>query len=188
MSKKEESTSNDLGNQSYSASEAEAAAFDINPYLIELMWSEPFYARVLRGITKKRADFIPTAGVMVKDGDVTYLYNPRFIASLIKDEGVQKVKGLNIHECLHLVYNHCSERKLEPFLIWNYATDCAINSVIPRDALPDCGIVPGERLRPLTADQLEKLPKERIERFDRMSDFIESLPKGLSSEEYFALF
>ena len=185
---KNETTANDLGNERYSATEAEAAAFDMNPYLVELMWSEPFYAQILRGITKRRSDKIPTAGVMVKDGEVTYIYNPRFVASLAKDEGEKKIKGLNIHECLHLVYSHCSERKLEPFRIWNYATDCAINSVIPRELLPDCGIIPGEGFTELTDEQKEEMETEQIERYQRMSDFVENLPKGLSSEEYFALF
>ena len=185
---KAENTATDLGNERYSATEAEAAAFDMNPYLVELMWSEPFYAQILRGITKKRTEDIPTAGVMVKDGEVTYIYNPRFAASLAKDEGKKKIKGLNIHECLHLVYNHCSERKMEPHRIWNYATDCAINSVIPRELLPDCGIIPGEAFTPLTDEQKEKMKPEQIERFERMSAFIANLPKGLSSEEYFALF
>ena len=188
MTAKNENTSTDLGNERYSATEEEAAAFDMNPFLVELMWSEPFYARILRGITKKRTDQIPTAGVMVKEGEVTYLYNPRFAASLAKDEGVKKIKGLNIHECLHLVYAHCSERKLTPHRIWNYATDCAINSVIPRELLPDCGIIPGEGFTPLTDEQKEKMEAEQIERFERMSAFVEALPKGLSSEEYFARF
>jgi len=185
---KNENTSTDLGNERYSATDAETQAFDINPYLVELMWSEPFYARILRGITKKSSEQIPTAGVMVRDGEVTYIYNPRFLASLVKDEGPKKVKGLNIHECLHLTFLHCSERKMNPHLIWNYATDCAINSIIPRELLPDCGIIPGEGFTPLTDEQKEKLTEERIAKYQRMSDFIETLPVGLSSEEYFALF
>ncbi len=185
---KNENTSTDLGNERYSATEAEAAAFDLNPYLVELMWSEPFYARILRGITKKRTEQIPTAGVMVRDGDVTYIYNPRFAASLVKDEGVKKIKGLNMHECLHLVYGHCGDRKLNPHLIWNYATDCAINSVIPRELLPDCGIIPGEAFTELTAEQIEKMGETRVAKYQRMSAFIEALPSGLSSEQYFALF
>ena len=188
MTAKNENTATDLGNERYSATDAETAQFDLNPYLVELMWSEPFYAKILRGITKRRTEQIPTAGVMVKDGEITYLYNPRFAASLVKDEGAKKIKGLNIHECLHLVYEHCSERKLTPHRIWNYATDCAINSVIPRELLPDCGIIPGEAFTPLTAEQKEEMKTEQIERYARMSEFIELLPKGLSSEEYFARF
>jgi predicted metal-dependent peptidase len=185
---KKENTSTDLGNERYSATDAEAAAFDLNPFLVELMWSEPFYARILRGITKKRTEAIPTAGVMVQKGDVTYFWNPKFLASLLKDEGAKKIKGLNIHECLHLTFDHCSERKMEPHIIWNYSTDCAINSVIPRELLPDCGIIPGEGFTELTEEQIEKMGPERVAKYDRLSTFIEALPKGLASEEYFALF
>ena len=188
MAAKSENTSNDLGNELYSATDAETANFDMDIHMIELMWSEPFYAQILRGITKRRTESIPTAGVMVQEGEVTYLYNPRFAASLAKDEGTKKIKGLNIHECLHLVYDHCSERKLEPHRIWNYATDCAINSVIPRELLPNCGIIPGEGFTPLTDEQIENMAEERVDRYNRMSDFVEALPKGLSSEEYFAMF
>lgn len=188
MSKKDNSTSTDLGNQNYSATDAETEAFDINPYMIELMWSEPFYAKVLRGVTKKRTEKVPTAGVSIYEGDVSFWYNPRFCASLIKDEGVEKIKGLALHECMHLVYNHCSERKLEPFLIWNYATDCAINSIIPTELLPECGIIPGKAFKELSEEDKAKMDEERIERYDRMSAFVAALPTGLSSEEYFALF
>lgn len=165
----------------------EAAAFDIEPHLISLMWDEPFYSKVLRGITKKRTEEIPTAGVLVKDGHVQFFWNPYFLASLVK-EGPNKIKGLNIHECLHLVFEHCTERKHDPHIIWNYATDCAINSLIPEDYLPECGIIPGKAFTPLTPEQLEKMTPEAVANYTKMSDFIEALPKGLASEEYFARF
>ena len=171
----------------HGVTDAEAAAFDIEPHLINLMWDEPFYSKVLRGITKKKEDTIPTAGVMVRDGYVTMVWNPHFLTSLLT-EGKDKVKGLMIHECLHLVFEHCTERKHDPHIIWNYATDCAINSLIPRDFLPNCGIIPGEAFTELTAEQKEKMSPEAMERYQRMSDFIEQLPVGLSSEEYFTLF
>ena len=53
----------------YNCTDAEAAAFDLDPHLLSLMWDEPFYAAVLRGITKVRSEELPTAGVSVKDGD-----------------------------------------------------------------------------------------------------------------------
>ena len=167
--------------------EAEAAAFDFEPHLINLMWDEPFYSKVLRGITKKRSTEIPTAGVMVRDGHVQMFWNPYFLVSMTK-EGPNKVKGLLIHECLHLVFDHCVGRKHDPHIIWNYSTDCAINSLIPLEFLPECGIIPGEAFTPLTAEQLETMKPEQVANYQKMSDFIEALPKGLSSEEYFARF
>ena len=52
----------------------------------------------------------------------------------------KQVKGLLKHECYHLVFEHTTQRKHEPHIIWNYGTDCAINSVIPEDELPECGL------------------------------------------------
>jgi predicted metal-dependent peptidase len=185
---KTKGTSTDLGNSRYSATEAEAAKFDLEPHLVRLMWDEPFYSKVLRGISKIKTNEIPTAGVSVRDGKVQFYWNPRFCASIIKDGGSDKVKGLSIHECLHLVFDHCVGRKKDPHVIWNYATDCAINSLIPRHFLPDGGIVPGEAFTPLTEEQKEKMDDKRIASYERLSDFIESLPLKLASEEYFALF
>ncbi len=185
---KTEGTATDLGNERYSATEAEAAKFDLEPHLVRLMWDEPFYSKVLRGITKTKTESIPTAGVSVREGKVQFFWNPRFCASIIKDGGSDKVKGLAIHECLHLVFDHCVGRKKDPHIIWNYATDCAINSLIPRAFLPDGGIVPGEAFTDLTPEQMEKMGAERVAKYQRMSDFIANLPTGLASEEYFALF
>jgi predicted metal-dependent peptidase len=162
--------------------------FDLQPHLINLMWDEPFYSKVLRGITKKKGREVSTAGVLVKDGNAQLFWNPAFFNKIVDEGGPQKVKGLMIHECLHLVFEHCTERKHEPHIIWNYATDCAINSLIPRALLPDGGIVPGQGFTELTAEQKEKMPQEVQDRYERMSAFIEALPLGLSSEEYFALF
>jgi len=166
---------------------AEAAAFDIEPHLINLMWDEPFYSKVLRGITKKKTEEIPTAGVLVKDAHVQMYWNPYFLASLLL-EGKDKIKGLCIHECLHLVFEHCTERKHEPHIIWNYSTDCAINSLIPREFLPDNGIHPSEAFPDLTAEQLATMKPEAVANYQKMSAFIEALPRGLASEEYFARF
>ena len=56
-------------NPSRLASEAAAAAFDLDPHLVKLMWDEPFYSNILRRVTKVRTNSIPTAGVLAKDGD-----------------------------------------------------------------------------------------------------------------------
>ena len=187
MAKDSKTTETDLNTGLYTVSAEEAAKFDIEPHLLNLMWDEPFYAHVLRGITKVKTDMLPTAGVAVKDGDVKFYWNPRFLATLAK-VSAGKVKGLNIHECLHLVFQHCTERVREPHLVWNYSTDCAINSNIPRDLLPDCGLIPGEAFQALKPEEAAKMTQEQIARRQKMSDFIRDLPKGLSSEEYFSRF
>ena len=119
------STANDalIGRE---VTEAEAKAFDLAPHLISLMWDEPFFARVLRGITKIKTDAIPTAGVLAKDGDIRFWWNPKFLAGLTAPE----IKGLIKHECYHLVFDHTTSRRRAPHIVWNYATDLAINSLI----------------------------------------------------------
>ena len=172
----------------YSATEAEAAAFDMDRYMVRLMWDEPFYAKVLRGINKKKTDQIPTAGVAVVDGQVTYFWNPMFVASLEKDEGSDKIIGLTIHECLHLAYDHCTDRahKDHP-RVWNYATDLAINCQIPLDKLPSCGIWPGKEFEPVKEEIREKIGEERAAKFDALSRLIADLDQHLSAEEYFTI-
>jgi predicted metal-dependent peptidase len=156
--------------------------FDVDPHIISLMFNEPFFAKILRGITKTCTKAIPTAGVLAKDGDLKMWYNPGFMASL-KD---LQVRGLLKHEAMHLALMHTTTRRLEPHNVHNYAADLAINSSIPEEELPDGGLIPGKEFAPLTDEQKEKMSDDAQARYDRMSQFIAELPKGLSTEEYFA--
>ena len=155
--------------------------FDLQKYLVSLLWDEPFYSRILRSLNKIETTEIPTAGVLSKDGEITMWWNREFLASLTPRE----VKGLLKHECLHLVFKHTTERKREPFLLWNYGTDLAINSTIPRNELPSGGLVPGEALEPLSQESIAEMPSESIEYHKELSRVIKSLPKNKTSEYYF---
>ena len=170
-------------NPSRLASEAAAAAFDLDPHLVKLMWDEPFYSNILRRVTKVRTSSIPTAGVLAKDGDIKLWWNPRFLAGLT----AKQVKGLLKHECLHLILEHTTTRRRDPHKVWNYATDLAINSMIDKDELPEGGLIPGVAYPDLTPDQMAMASPEYIERYNRLSELIESLEPGLSSDEYFAI-
>ena len=141
---------------------------DLSPHILRMMFDEPFFARILRGINIEFGDEIPTAGVMVKDGDVHMLVNPDFISSL-ED---RHIKGLLKHECFHLAFEHCTTRKLEPHNIANIAADLAINSDIPESELPEGGLVPGKAFEGEGADS-------------PLSELIEKLPKHESQEWYF---
>ena len=128
-------------------SDAEAAAFDLDKHLIRLMWEEPFFSHIIRGITKVRTTAIPTAGVLAKDGDVKLWWNPKFLCTLDHNQ----IMGLLIHECFHLCFEHTTTRRYEPHIVWNYATDLAINSLIPAEKLPEGGLIPGMPFKKLTA-------------------------------------
>lgn len=162
--------------------DAEAAAFDLSPHLIRLMWDEPFFARILRGVTKIKTDRIPTAGVLAKDGDVRFWWNPHFLAGLRPDE----IKGLIKHECYHLVFEHTTTRRHEPHIVWNYATDLAINSLIDEEELPEGGLIPGKAFKPLTDEQREQMGPKAAERYEKISAKIASFPAEKHSEWYFA--
>jgi len=158
-------------------------SFDIDPHIIALMFNEPFFAKVLRGVTKTCTKAIPTAGVLAKDGDLKMWYNPGFMHSLTE----LQVRGLLKHEAMHLALMHTTTRRLEPHNVHNWAADLAINSNIPERELPEGGLIPGKAFKPLTEEQLEKMDDDAVARFERMSKFVEELPKGLSTEEYFSL-
>ena len=156
--------------------------FDIDPHIISLMFNEPFYAKILRGVTKVCTKSIPTAGVLAKDGDLKMWYNPGFLASLTE----KQIRGLLKHEAMHLALMHTTTRRLEPHKIHNWAADLAINSSIPEDELPEGGLIPGKEFGPLTEEQVAKMGEEAVARYNRMSKFIAELPKGESTEWYFA--
>jgi predicted metal-dependent peptidase len=179
--KKNETTSNNFP-PSKIATEEEAKNFKLETHLISAMIAEPFYTSVLRCVNYIKTDMIPTAGVLAKDGDINMWWNPRFLASLTSSQ----VRGLLKHEAMHLVYEHTTSRRMDPHIIHNYATDLAINSEIPLDELPKGGLIPGVRFDDLDEDQMSNMTSEEIDRYNKISKKIESLPKSKSSEWYFS--
>ena len=171
-----ETTSNDIPTQEVSEEVLKAAeSFDLENHLVKLLIHEPFFSIVMRKVSKFRSDSIPTAGVAIKDGEFSLYWNPVFLASLTGNQ----VRGLLKHECYHLIFNHCSSRRQTPHSLWNIATDLAINSLIPSDELPEGGLVPGKPL-----DLTKCSDPDALEKWQKVSDLIESLPKKESSEWY----
>ena len=174
-------TTNDLAPVAQ-VSDAEAAAFKLDTHLVKLMWDEPFFSHVLRSVSKIRTESIPTAGVLAKDGDVKMWWNPKFLAGLTP----KQVKGLLKHECYHLIFEHTTTRRHDPHRVWNYATDLAINSLIPEDELPEGGLIPGVAFKELSAEDKQEMGEERVRRYETLSGLIASFPKEEASEWYFA--
>ena len=164
------------------ADDVAAKNFDLDKFLVKLQLEEPFFCKVLRKVTKIRTESIPTAGVLVRDGDIKLWWNPKFLASLTP----KQVIGLLKHECYHLVFEHTTTRRYEPHIVWNYGADLAINSLIPEDELPEGGLIPGKAFEALTAEQLEKMNPKRVEQYNALSNKIVSFPKGQAGEWYFA--
>ena len=158
-----------------------AKAFRLQPHVVGMMLEEPFYGKILRVLTKNRTDRIRTAGVMSKDGDLKLWYNPAFFAAL---DG-KFVRGVMKHECLHLVFEHTTTRKFEPHIIWNYATDLAINSHLEGE-VPDFGLFPGKAFKALTEEDKTRMGEEAVKRYELVSAKVASFPKGKAGEWYFA--
>lgn len=164
------------------ADEEAAKNFKLDPHLISLMWNEPFFSKILRKITKVPVNGIPTAGIGYIENSLTMFWNPRFFAALNSKEVCEVIK----HECYHAIFEHITTRKHEPHIIWNYATDLAINSLLDEHSLPAFALIPGRAFPKPTPEQIEKLSPEALERHQKISDKIQSLPKGENAEWYFS--
>jgi len=152
-----------------------AEKFDLSVHLVKLLIHEPFFSTLLRRMSKRKTDTIPTAGVTVRNAEFILYWNAKFLASL---ESI-RVRGLLKHECYHLIFKHCTSRKQDPHKLWNWATDLAINSLIDKRELPEGGLRPGQ---PLDLSKIED--PDQLEKWKKVSDLIESLPLGEASEWY----
>jgi len=88
----------------------------------KLMNSESGLASILLGLPLEEDSSFDT---MATDGKVIK-YNPDFALSLPMDE----IKGVLIHEALHVVWGHHLRRGDKHPKLWNIATDYAINGYI----------------------------------------------------------
>jgi len=177
-----QSPSAGVNKQKFKSDPVRRAEFDIDRYLIALAWAEPFYAQIIRSLTKVEDDTIQTAGVVQKGSEIMMWWNRDFMASLTNEQ----VDGVLRHEALHLVLLHTTLRRYHPHWVWNWATDLAINSMIPYNRLPDFGLKPGVPFPPLTPEQLKEYTPEDVERHNKISALIASFPKDQSSEWYFS--
>ena len=124
--------------------------FDLNRYISGLLRGEPFYAALSRQMDKVATTVVPTAGVMfnIERNTFELLYNPEFFGTLSERERLGVLK----HEFMHCILEHVTSRLPDSgmSMMWNYATDLAINSHIA-DELPDMALVPGKAGTPFAA-------------------------------------
>lgn len=126
----------------------EGRQFDLRQWLGHLLADSPFFAALSRRIEKKASRNIPTAGVMWSSERMNFrlIYNPYFMVQLTDEQKVGVLK----HEFYHCLLRHVTDRmgfdpeeNQERAKKWNYATDCAINS------MPDVeGTLPESALHP----------------------------------------
>jgi len=176
--KKNQSTENDLISTTNKVSQEVLNSFNLSNYLIKLIGHEPFYSRILRSLNKVETTAVATAGVSTSYDKITLYWNREFLASLPD----RQVIGVLKHECLHLLYDHTTSRRREPFLIWNYATDLSINTLLSADELPEGGLIPGRLLPPPKGDNVSQ---KTMERYEKISKLIASFPPNKSADWYF---
>ena len=134
---------------------------------------------MIRSLHKEATESITTAGVLFKNGVMRMWWNPLFLAAYDS----AKVRGILKHEALHLCLEHTTTRRYDPHIIWNWACDLAINCTLSESEFPTCGIRPGTPLKKPANWAL--LTSEKKDRHNKLSALIASLPRDLSSEEYF---
>lgn len=150
--------------------------FELDPYLVQFLLHEPFFSSILRQVSKSKTSEIPTAGVSVQEGSFTLFWNPEFLAGLPK----KHIVGLLKHEMYHLIFSHCTTRRQEPHMLWNIATDLAINSLIDYSLLPEGGLVPGRKIDTSKAPEGSSQAKFA----NRLAEMIESFAPRQASEYY----
>lgn len=176
-----DTTSVDLGVPKDFVDQDKIDNFNLSKSLLDLLWSEPFYSRILRSLTKIESDTIPTAGVLAQEDDIVLWWNRKFFASLTH----KHLLGVLKHECLHLVFGHTTKRKKDPHLVWNYATDLAINSIIGIDNLPEGCLYPGQHLPVLKEKDINEMSEKMVKDYNNLSSQIASFPTNKTSEFYF---
>jgi predicted metal-dependent peptidase len=159
---------------------------------VKMLYEAPFFAEISRHIHKVPTRDIPTACVAfdMRNYSLVMYWNPEFVAAQTNEQLV----GLIKHEILHIVFQHITYRFRKPPVIWNIATDCAINSIIATDHkddskahLPDCVILPGkEILIDVTKEPYKSMSEEDLVEQRAFSEIIKNAPPMMASEWYFA--
>jgi predicted metal-dependent peptidase len=170
----------DFPERSLERLQKDAAEFNLDDHLVALLFKEPFYADIIRSLHKEKTVKISTAGVLFRDDIMRMWWNPLFLAAY----NAEQVGGILKHESLHLALEHTTTRRYEPHIMWNWATDLAINSTLSEDEMPPCGLRPGKKFK--IPHDWDEWKAEQQARHLKLSALIESFPLHLTGEEYFA--
>ena len=94
---------------------------------VKLLLRHPFFATLLLSTPSRMSKEVPTAGTNGRE----LIWNPDFMATLDQDE----TQGVMCHEILHMALEHCLRLYGRNALLWNVATDYAINLIIEEAGL-----------------------------------------------------
>ena len=104
---------------------------------IQLQKTSPFFAHLVMNMEIKESDQVPSMGVNCKGNAI---YNKDWIATL----DMETIKGVLCHETMHVALQHLIRLGKKQMMLWNVATDIAINWIIINEGfqLPKEGIIP----------------------------------------------
>jgi len=95
---------------------------------IKLLKTAPFFGYLSLYLQPKADNTIKTIGVN-EDGEL--FYNESFVNELSEDE----LLFIEAHECCHLAFQHIQRCGNRDKMVWNYATDYAINHILDENNL-----------------------------------------------------
>lgn len=152
---------------------------EFDPDFMRLYMNEPFLGGISANVTKLITEELPTAFVGVrpngKRNDIVMGINPHFMRPL----PTKQRQGVLKHELFHLVFQHIFNRAIGDnnyAMMWNWATDLAINSIIGAENLPRMVLCPGvEPIDPKTGKPVD----------NKYAEFIKNAPLGEASDWYF---
>ena len=75
-------------------SDIENPSFDLDHYITNLLFDEPFFAALSRRINKCKTELVPTAGVRMNKSTAQFelYYNPKFFSTLTREERLAVLK------------------------------------------------------------------------------------------------
>lgn len=152
---------------------------EFEPDFMRLYMNEPFLGGVSCGISKIVTDKMPTAFIGVqpngKSHEIVMGFNPEFM----RKQNEKQRQGVIKHELMHMIFQHIFTRAIGEqayAVLWNWATDLAINSIIGAENLPKMVLCPGvEPIDPKTGEPVK----------NAYAEFIKNAPHQMSSDWYF---
>jgi predicted metal-dependent peptidase len=151
----------------------------MNNIFLKLFRNEPFLGAISMAITKIGDAKQPTAYIGVRPNgnsqEIVMGFNPKFMNEQTEEKQIGVIK----HELFHMIFQHIFTRSVGEKsyqVLWNWATDLSINSIIGKDNLPEMCLLPGHRPNdPKTGKPIE----------GAYAEYIEKAPLMMASDYYF---
>jgi len=102
----------------------------------QLVLRRPFFGTLALHMPVVESVSIPTAAT---DGR-SLLYNPAFVEWIVKQHQLAGLQTIIAHEVMHAALHHCFRRGSRKPILWNVATDLAVNDLLRQSGF---SILPG---------------------------------------------